>query len=614
MKNVFRLSGVILLSLIISLVHSCKKDKPNSPIITTIAVTEISYTSAISGGDPANDGGSPIISKGVCWNTTANPTIENAKTTDGEGLESFTSQITHLAPNTIYYLKAYATNVAGTGYGNQLSFTTSKVAVPGLTTTTITSITQTSAVSGGNIIEDNGGDITERGVCWSTTINPTINNDKTSNGGGIGSFTSTLTELIGNTSYYVRAYASNSAGTEYGNQVSFKTAPLLPLLSTTTITSITQSTAKSGGNISSDGGATITDRGVCWSISHNPTIENNRTRDETGIGTYTSSIGGLIQNTIYFVRAYATNSVGTAYGNELSFTSSAIATTLVSSVTQTTAMSGGNISSDFGAAITDRGICWKTAANPTITDNKTTDGAGTGVFTSSITGLTAGTTYYIRAYATNSLGTYYGNELIFNTYTGTIRDVEGNEYKTITIGTQTWMAENLKTITYNDGTPIPQVSDATAWSTLSTPAYCWYNNNEAINKNIYGALYNWYTVNTNKLCPIGWHVPSYDEWTAMTNYLGGWFIAGDKLKESGTMHWYTPNNGATNETSFTAFPGGYRYYGGSFLSINLNGTWWGSAENNTDNAWNLNMSYNQSYVFSAAGDKRYGSSIRCVKD
>jgi len=229
MKNIFRISGVILLILFIFLIHSCKKDKPTPPIITTTDVTEISYTNASSGGALTNDGGSPILSRGICWNTLNNPIVANSKTSDGTGTGSFTSSLTQLTPNTKFYVKAYATNGAGTGYGNQVTFTTSQVAVPVLTTTEITSITQTTAVSGGNITTDNGGSVTARGVCWSTSQNPTIADSKTTDGTGTGAFTSSIIGLTTGATYYVKAYAANSAGIGYGAQQTFTTNPQILL-------------------------------------------------------------------------------------------------------------------------------------------------------------------------------------------------------------------------------------------------------------------------------------------------------------------------------------------------------------------------------------------------
>ncbi len=199
--------------------------------------------------------------------------------------------------------------------------------LPTLSTTAASAISTTSASSGGNITSDGGGSITARGVCWSTSQNPTIPlTTKTSDGTGTGSFASSLSSLSPNTLYYVRAYATNAAGTAYGNQISFTTAAVvLPTLSTTTASAISSTTATSGGNITSDGGGSITARGVCWSISQNPTIAlSTKTSDGTGSGSYTSSLTGLSPNTLYYVRAFATNSEGTAYGNQVSFLSNTL--------------------------------------------------------------------------------------------------------------------------------------------------------------------------------------------------------------------------------------------------------------------------------------------------
>ena len=267
-------------------------------------------------------------------------------------------------------MRAYATNSAGTAYGNDVSFTTTPIVVPTLTTTAVTSITLTTAVSGGNITADGGGAVTARGVCWATTATPTITDSKTTDGTGTGSFTSNLTGLLPATTYYVRAYATNSAGTAYGNEVSFTTtAIVVPTLTTTAVTSITLTTAVSGGNITADGGGAITARGVCWATTANPTISNSKTTDGTGTGSFTSNLTGLLPGTTYHVRAYATNSAGTAYGNDVSFTTTSIVvptltTTAVTSITLTTAVSGGNITADGGGAVTARGVCWATTANP----------------------------------------------------------------------------------------------------------------------------------------------------------------------------------------------------------------------------------------------------------
>jgi uncharacterized protein (TIGR02145 family) len=196
---------------------------------------------------------------------------------------------------------------------------------------------------------------------------------------------------------------------------------------------------------------------------------------------------------------------------------------------------------------------------------------------------------------------------------GKVIDTDGNTYKTILIGKQTWMAENLKTTKFNDGTPIPLTEDPNAWNSLTTPGYSWYDNNTA-NKDTYGALYNWYTVTTGKLCPIQWHVPSDSEISLLADYLGGPAIAGGKLKESGIIHWQSPNKWATNESGFSALPGGYRDYVGRYFYIGSSGSWWSTTEYFASSSWSW-------YVHSAVKDfirnisgKNDGYSVRCVKD
>lgn len=289
-----------------------------------------------------------------------------------------------------------------------------------------------------------------------------------------------------------------------------------------------------------------------------------------------------------------------------------LSTSTPADITSASATSGGAISSDGGDAISARGVCWGIHYNPTVSDNITSDGSGTGTFLSSVTGLTSGTDYYIRAYATNSEGTAYGNELLFIT---PLTDIDGNVYNTVIIGTQVWMRENLKTTKYNDNTAIPNVTDNTTWGTLSAPAYCWYKNDEYSNKNIYGALYNWFSVYTGKLCPAGWHVPDEKEWTDLADYLGE-EIAGSILKDIGTNHWSSPNLDATNIYGFSAMPGGYRtgLAVGSFRAMGYLGYWWTSTENDLTGARGRRMSFDTDYITRGTGLKRNGYSVRCIKD
>jgi hypothetical protein len=217
-----RISGIIVL---LFLICSCKED-PAPPLLTTTDVTGITQTGASSGGNITSDEGGEIIVAGVCWSTSSNPSVKDKHTNDGKELGSFTSNLKALTPNTKYYVRAYAYSDAGTGYGNEISFTTTPIIGAALTTASVTAVTSNSAISGGNITSDGGGNITARGVCWSTTQNPTIANSKTSDGIGSGSFISTLINLQPETTYYVKAYATNGSGTSYGNELTFKTSSI----------------------------------------------------------------------------------------------------------------------------------------------------------------------------------------------------------------------------------------------------------------------------------------------------------------------------------------------------------------------------------------------------
>ena len=236
------------------------------------------------------------------------------------------------------------------------------------------------------------------------------------------------------------------------------------------------------------------------------------------------------------------------------------------------------------------------------------------------------TKYYLRAYATNATGTAYGSQISFTTLAaGKFGDIDGNVYDTVIIGTQIWMKQNLRTSKYRNGSAIPLVSDSLAWMNLSSNscltctdigAYCWYNNDSANLNSLYGKLYNGYVViDSRGVCPTGFHVPSDNEWTILENYLGGTATAGGALKEVGTLHWLSPNTGATNLSRFTALPGGYRGIGSFNLSFGYAGFWWTSTYNGAHQF--RSISYNVTSTLnwmSNGGNSLNGYSIRCVKD
>ena len=397
------------------------------PTVYTTSISSLTFNSANSGGTVTNDGGSTVTARGICWNTSPNPTLSNNVLSNGSGLGGFTITMTGLNNNTTYYVRAYATNGVGTAYGNQYTFTTPNYTLPVLTTTVPYGVTNSTANSGGNITSDGGNPVTSRGICWGVSPNPTIANSVVTNGSGIGNYVCMATGLILGSTYYIRAFATNAGGTAYGNQYTVTPVnvlppyPTVPVVGTFPDTMLTATTAKGGGYVSLDGGAPVTARGVCWNTSPNPTLANSFTIDGSGLGTFTSTITGLSGcGTLYYVRAYATNSYGTGYGNQYIDSTGMlpiIVTSAPTSITPYSAVSGGNVTSTGGCAVTERGLCWNFAPNPTVDHFKTVSGSGAGAFSVTMPNLGANVTYYVRAYAINSLGTVYGPQQVFTTST-----------------------------------------------------------------------------------------------------------------------------------------------------------------------------------------------------
>jgi len=401
------------------------------PALGTQAVSSITSSTAIGGGNVTDDGGTPILERGVCWSLAPDPTTAGACAPEGAGAGSFIALMTGLSSSATYHVRAYATNAQGTGYGEDRAFTTVAEPLAIVTTAAASGVAYTSATGGGTVVSDGGAPVTSRGICWATTPAPTTAGARYSEAGAVGTFTAGITGLAANTTYYVRAFAVNAGGTSYGNEVSFKTlAPAMPSLTTRAIAGISSYFAGSGGMIAADGGSAITAKGVCWSLNPAPTIVNSKTNDGAGPASFNSTLTGLNPLTTYYVRAYATNALGTAYGNELAFTTTdlvtpgptvpVLGTSSTTMTSSSTASSGGYVSNDGGSAITARGVCWSTAQTPTVDDPadacSADGGTGEGYFTSTVTGLGGcGLVYYVRAYATNGTGTGYGNQVTVST-------------------------------------------------------------------------------------------------------------------------------------------------------------------------------------------------------
>lgn len=293
-----------------------------------------------------------------------------------------------------------------------------------------------------------------------------------------------------------------------------------------------------------------------------------------------------------------------------------VTTLTVSSITVNSATCGGTVTSDGGSPVTERGVCWSTAPNPTTLNSKTVDGSGTGNFTSQMTGLSSGVTYYVRAYASNSAFTAYGAEQSFTTNgpcPGTPTVTYGSQvYNTMKIGTQCWLKENLNIGTRIDSTVSPSNNAIIEkWCYRDLDSLC----------AIYGAIYQWdemmnyiTTQGTQGICPPGWHIPSHAEWTTLTSYLGGVNVSGGKIKEEGYAHWAQPNTGATNSSGFTALPAGYRFSTSAYNKLALQALFWTTTVTTDNYVWYRQLDKNFNIVSEYLAYKSWGMSVRCLKD
>jgi len=426
--------------------------------------------------------------------------------------------------------------------------------LPRLTTNNVTNLDYYSFTTGGYIISSGSSTITSRGICYNLTGRPTINNGYvTTVAGTLGTFINGFNGMDSGTTYYFRAFATNSYGTVYGNEVIITTlSTRIPYINTKNATNIADTTITCGGESITDGGLTITAKGVCWSSSTvNPTIVDSKTNDGTGTSDFTSSITGLSVGVTYYIRAYATNSKGTGYGDRITVATIYMAvptlfTTVASNIFNTKISSGGYGLSENGSTITAKGVCWNTSPNPTVSNSKTIDGTDTDNFTSLLTGLISGTTYYIRAYATNTTGTGYGAQITVTT----------------------------------------------------------------LNGRGYGYLYNQYAVqNVNNIAPLHWHVPTTAEFQTLINYAGGELTPGLKLMESGTIHW-TIDVG-TNDYGFSAVGTGYRINTLDYTNLKSMSFLWSSSPK--FNFYDY-LSISQYQMVINNNDLRYGMGIRLIMD
>ena len=459
-----------------------------------------------------------------------------------------------------------------------------------------------------NITSDGGSDIFQKGVCWANHNNPSLADNFSNDGSGNKGYVTVLSGLEG-TNYYLRSYAINGAGAGYGAEVSISYVNI-----GTGYGEIKGTSAVFSVNLVTNG--EVLSRGICWSTSTNPTINDSKTDEGTGTGSFTSTITGLIPGTAYYARAYASNASGVFYGENISFTTKdypTVTTKEIMNIGSFIITCGGIIVNNGGAIVTGVGICWSTSQYPTTEDQKTEGNPNHQSFDSDLYGLQPDTTYYIRAYATNLVGTGYGNERSITLPQAAVYDVDGNPYSSVTIGSQIWTVENLKTTRYANGDPVVNITDQSEWINTTSGAWCYYNNN-AQHEVPYGKLYNWFAVSDSRnICPNGWHAPSDAEWTTLVDFLGGSGVAGGKLKESGTAHWWSPNS--TNSSGFTALPGaGIITLPGHLMVIGTSGEFWTTSAYDSENAFCYSLADYSIGINRGSLSKRSGFSVRCIKD
>ncbi len=828
---------VLIISGFISLcfIRCEKNDFLKKPSVKTMKVEGTTASTALAYGEFININDYDVTEFGFCWSENPTSTKEDNFILIDQDVSNnlFNSQITGLDASKKYYLRAFAVNSVGIGYGDEIDFTTMDGDIK-LTTKEVSNITAKTAMVGGNITDNGGGEITDRGVCYDLKTSPSISDYFVKDDSvGTGEFSCFLNNLLPDTVYYLKSYAINDAGTCYGNEVSFRTEDGLPILTTIEVSNIGTSTAVASSSISDNGGFAVTAKGVCYDTESLPIISNGHTTDGTGLGSFQSNIEGLVIGTKYYLRAYASNEIGTSYGEELVFFTDVldydnneydvviignqawmaenlkaihyasgdemvdgkeadqiwgdsttryyfsydnddsyvekygrlynwaaamnspiksvpysfkiqgacpdewrmpcdedwkelestlgmsegdmnnygmrgvdegsklksttdwasngngtdelgfsvypagrrdgagfmemsyysifwagieinnheglnrwlvydeggigadgtsvdgghsvrciygkacptVFTLDVYDITYSTAKVEYYVSSDGGEYVEESGIYYSTSPNAELTGTKVQISEGIGNYTVTLTNLTPDTTYYIKAYAKNNTGTSYGFELNFETFYGSVTDYDGNIYHSIKIGNQEWMAENLKTTHYADGTEITLVEDSATWANgTNAKAYCYYENSIE-NTSIYGLLYTWIAAmnqasasNLNPsgvqgACPDGWHLPSDDEWVELIDYLGGISIADEKLK---TTSGWTGGNG-TDDYGFSALPAGLREENANFGYLGYATAYWTASDQVSYFFWGPDLMRLDDYW-------QWGYSVRCVKN
>jgi uncharacterized protein (TIGR02145 family) len=613
----------------------------NPPSATTGTATGVGSSGAtLNGTVNANYGETTVVFEYGTTTAYGSEVTAGQSPVSGGTATSVSASVAGLSPLTLYHYRVKATNSGGTTYGNDGSFTTT-AALPTVTDydgniyNIITIGTQewmqknlmVTHYSNGDAIPnvtDNAtwGGLTTAGYSW-------YNNDaatyKDTYGALYNWYSTSDIRNVCPVGWHVPAddewtTLSTYLGGEAVSGGKLKEAGLTHWMSPNTgATNESGFTALPAGERESDGNnfSAIGYSNFLWS--------------QTSWDASYSWARAIFHNSSFFLKQYYNN----RYGYSVRCIKGAIPLAQADSATavaSTSATLNGRVNPNGLPTTITIEYGTSTAYGSSITPAQSpASGTGPVDISAGLTSLTPGITYHYRIKAVNSAGTYYSTNMSFVT-PDKISDTDGNFYNTVIIGSQVWMQENLKTRKYNDDTNIPNVTDAASWEALTSPAYCWYNNDKTTFGDIYGALYNWYAVNTGKLCPTGWHVPSDAEWTTMENYLiaNGYnydgTTTGNKIAKAlaATTNWaVSSNTGAIgnidypakrNVTGFTALPGGYRYSSGTFYSVGSYGVWWSSTEYSSTNAWGQDMDYFDVSVGRGDVNKLGGFSVRCLRD
>ncbi|MFH0756239.1 MAG: FISUMP domain-containing protein [Bacteroidota bacterium] len=676
-RTFIKLSSLLLLGMAVLLfsLQTCRKFEPDGFLhVTTGTLYGVTANSAHTGGEVTTEGGSAVTLRGVCWGSKSNPTISDNHTEDGMGAGAFTSEITGLAPYTAYYVRAFASNSEGTTYGEQLQLRTLSASdatvtdIDGNVYQTIRFGEQiwmkenlkTTRYANGISISymESAADWAGLGpdgkaYCWYD--NSMENRDIY---GGLYTWAAAMNGAAGSITNPSGIQGVCPDGWHLPSNSEWMDLEIYLGLTESVVEDLQREETVVGGKMKEEGtshwnspntGATNSSGFSALPagyMGNGGPEEIGKTTRFWSASEFNNSYAWI--RTLNFDHAsvslneydkYQGISVRCVQGDGMAVRPS-VTTLAITEFTSSAAKAGGEVTYDGEMEVTVRGVCWSTSAGPTISDDTTLNGTGTGKFESEISGLDPGTKYYVKAYAMNRLGTGYGNEVSFRTkfdYGYTVTDIDGNVYNTIQIGDQLWMAENLKTTRYADGSAIPHVESTLDWDLLGDEgkAYCWYNN-QVGNKDIYGALYSWSAAlngattsaqepsGIQGACPDGWHVPSNREWktleraVGMTSYwidLSGWrgTDEGGKLKEQGFSHWVSPNSGASNESGFTALPGGNRGITGNFSDMGSYGYFCSTTEY-LNGVVIRYLSNTSSQIWLGNLSRRMGTSVRCLAD